>query len=203
MASTLSPVVVEPLGPAVGARIGGVDLRNFPLEDLRRQVAVVQQDNYLFNTTMRDNIRLARPDAGNSDVEAAAREAEIHDFIAGLPQGYDTMVGERGVKLSGGQRQRSAIARAILKDAPILVLDEATSNLDSENERLGRTAIERLMAGRATLVIAHRLSTIRSADQILFIDEGRIIERGSHEELMARPDGAYRSFVELQARGAA
>jgi ATP-binding cassette subfamily B protein len=178
-------------------RIGGLDVRDFPLEDLRRRIAIVQQDNYLFNTSIRDNLCLGWPDAPDAEVEAAARAAEIHDFIVGLPDGYDTVVGERGAKLSGGQRQRIAIARAILKDAPILVLDEATSNLDSENERLVRSAITRLMAGRATIVIAHRLSTIAEAGRVVMLDRGRVVASGRHADL-AGSDEAYTRLIAAQ-----
>jgi ATP-binding cassette subfamily C protein CydCD len=166
--------------------LGGHDLRAFGLDELRRQMALVSQDTYLFNTTVRDNLRIGRPDATEAALIEAASQANAHEFIARLPEGYDTIIGERGVQLSGGQRQRLAIARAILKDAPILILDEATSHLDSENERLVHQALKRLMAGRTTLMIAHRLSTVREADVILVLDEGAIVEHGSHETLMRR-----------------
>ena len=177
--------------------LGGHDLRDFPLEDLRSRIAIVQQDNYLFNTTIRENIRLGKPDATDEEVEEAARLACAHEFIASLPEGYETVVGERGAKLSGGQRQRVAIARALLKDAPILILDEATSNLDSENERAIREGIRQLMKGRTTLVIAHRLSTIVTADRVVVLDDGEVVERGTHEELLAR-EGAYARMIAAQ-----
>jgi thiol reductant ABC exporter CydC subunit len=182
-------------------RIGGVDLRDFPLDDLRRRISVVQQDNYLFNTSILDNIRIGDPDATNDAVEAASRAANIHDFIVGLPDGYGTIVGERGAKLSGGQRQRIALARAFLKNAPILVLDEATSNLDSENEALIKAAVARLMAGRTTLVIAHRLSTIIAADRVVMIDRGQVVASGRHAELVAA-DGPYAQLIAAQRQPA-
>jgi ABC-type multidrug transport system fused ATPase/permease subunit len=182
-------------------RIGGVDLQDFPLDDLRRRISVVQQDNYLFNTSILDNIRIGDPDATNDAVEAASRAANIHDFIVGLPDGYGTIVGERGAKLSGGQRQRIALARAFLKNAPILVLDEATSNLDSENEALIKAAVARLMAGRTTLVIAHRLSTIIAADRVVMIDRGEVVASGRHAELVAA-DGPYAQLIAAQRQPA-
>jgi ATP-binding cassette subfamily B protein len=157
---------------------------------LRRAIAVVPQDPTLFHRTIAENISYARPDATADEIELAARRARAHDFIAKLPQGYRTLVGERGVKLSGGERQRVAIARAFLADAPILVLDEATSSLDVETEREVQAAMEELMVGRTTIVIAHRLSTIRGADRILVFENGAIVEEGRHAELVAR-GGAY------------
>jgi len=180
-------------------RLGGVDLRDFPLDDLRRRIAIVQQDNYLFNTSIGENICLGKPDATVEEIEAAAQAANIHEFILGLPNGYDTMVGERGAKLSGGQRQRLALARAFLKNAPILVLDEATSNLDSENERLTKAAVARLMAGRTTLVIAHRLSTIISADRVVMLDRGQVVASGRHADLVAA-GGPYAQLITAQRR---
>lgn len=164
---------------------------------LRRQVGVVSQEPTLFASTVRDNIRYARPDASEADVIAAAKAANAHEFIAEFPDGYDTLVGERGVRLSGGQKQRVAIARALLKDPRILVLDEATSALDAESEHLVQEALERLMVGRSTLVIAHRLSTVKDADRVLVLDAGRVVEQGNHAELVAR-DGLYRQLVERQ-----
>jgi ATP-binding cassette subfamily B protein len=178
-------------------RLGGLDLRDFPLDDLRRRISIVQQDNYLFNASIRENVKLGVPEATDEQMEVAARAANIHEFIQSLPDGYDTMVGERGAKLSGGQRQRIAIARAFLKDAPILVLDEATSNLDSENERLIRAAVARLMEGRTTLVIAHRLSTIVAADRVVMIDGGQVVASGRHADLAAA-DGPYSHLIAAQ-----
>jgi ABC-type multidrug transport system fused ATPase/permease subunit len=196
--STCVSLLLRFWDPQIGTiRLGGVDLREFPLDDLRRRIAVVQQDNYLFNTSIRENLCIGRPDATQEEIEAAAGAASIHDFIASLPEGYDTIVGERGAKLSGGQRQRLAIARAFLKDAPILILDEATSNLDSENERLIRAAVARLMAGRTTLVIAHRLSTIISADRVVMIESGRVVASGRHADL-AGADGPYAQLIAAQ-----
>ncbi len=181
-----------------GVRLGQYDVRDFPQEDLRRRVAVVSQHTYLFNTTIKENLRLGNPQADEAEIERAARLANIHDFVVSLPQGYDTPVGEMGVKLSGGQRQRLAIARALLKDAPILVLDEATSNLDAETERDIQSAIHRLTQGRTTLVIAHRLSTVVNADEILVMDGGRIVEHGQHAKLLARGGVYARLFARQQ-----
>ena len=184
--------------PSAGAvTLAGRDLRDFPLDRLRAQVSLVSQDTYLFHTTLRDNIRLGQPDAPPDAVEEAARLAHIHGFIARLPAGYDTVAGERGVQLSGGQRQRLAIARALLKDAPVLVLDEATSHLDAINEELIHQALARLVRGRTTLVIAHRLSTIRDADRIVVLDSGAVAEQGAHDELL-RANGLYANLVMTQ-----
>ena len=160
-------------------------------------IAVVHQDTYLFYGTVEENLRLGKPDADHAEIEAAARDANAHEFIMGLPQGYATMIGERGVLLSGGQRQRLAIARAMLKDAPILLLDEATSSLDTESERQVQAALRQLMRGRTVLVIAHRLSTVVDADIIYVVEAGRITEQGSHAELLAR-GGAYARLYALQ-----
>ena len=178
------------------------DLRDFALDHLREQISLVSQDTYLFNTTLRDNIRLGRPDASQEDVEEAAGLAHIHRFISRLPAGYDTAIGERGVQLSGGQRQRIAIARALLKDAPVLILDEATSHLDAINEEMIHQAVARLVQGRTTLVIAHRLSTIRDADRIVVLDSGAIAEQGTHDDLL-RANGLYANLVVTQLVGAA
>jgi ATP-binding cassette subfamily B protein len=177
--------------------LAGHDLRAFKLDDLRRHIALVAQDTYLFNASLWDNLRLGRPDATDDEVLAAARLANVDEFAAALPDGYATPVGERGMQLSGGQRQRVAIARALLKDAPILVLDEATSHLDAVNEAEVRQALARLMHGRTTLVIAHRLSTIRDADRIVVLDAGRVVEEGTHAELLAR-DGLYTHLIAAQ-----
>lgn len=170
---------------------------------LRRQVAIVPQESVLFHRTLADNIAYGRPDATQEEIEHAARLANAHDFIMRLPKGYRTLVGERGVKLSGGERQRVAIARAFLADAPILILDEATSSLDSESEAAIQQAMERLMVGRTAIVIAHRLSTVRALDRILVFDRGRIVEDGPHDALLERGDGHYRRLFERQAGAAA
>src|SRR5690606_6365612 len=164
-------------------RVDGVDVRDVRLADLRQRFAYVEQEPTIFAGTVAENIRFGQPDADMEAVVAAARAALVHDFVSDLPAGYDTVVGERGVRLSGGQKQRLAIARASLRNAPILLLDEATSALDAQSERLVQRALEHLMAGRTTLVIAHRLATIRDADAILVLDGGRIIDRGTHAEL--------------------
>jgi len=179
--------------------IGTHDIRELRLDDLRKLIALVAQDTYLFNASLRENIRLGRPDAADDDVLAAARAANVDEFAQALPEGYDTAVGERGVQLSGGQRQRVSIARALLKDAPILVLDEATSHLDAIAEAEVRSALERLSAGRTTLVIAHRLSTIRAADRIVVLDDGAVVEQGTHAELLAL-DGLYSHLIATQLR---
>lgn len=181
--------------------IDGVDIRDITLESLRRQIAVVAQETYLFNDTVRANIAYGRPDASIEDVEKAARQAFAHDFISQLPNGYDTPTGERGIQLSGGQRQRIAIARAFLRDAPILILDEATSALDAESEREVQLALDRLLENRTALVIAHRLSTIRHADEILVLDQGRVVERGSHQDLAS--GGAIYARLVKASEGAA
>ncbi|WP_374467138.1 ABC transporter ATP-binding protein [Ferrovibrio sp.] len=177
--------------------IDGQDVRAVTLASLRRNVALVSQELTLFDDTIRANIAYGRPEADQNEIEAAARHAAAHDFIMALPQGYDTLVGENGVRLSGGQRQRIAIARAMLRDAPILLLDEATSALDTESERLIQTALGELMRGRTTLVIAHRLSTVIDADVIFVLDHGRLVEQGTHTELLAR-NGAYARLYATQ-----
>ncbi|MCW0232846.1 MAG: lipid A export permease/ATP-binding protein MsbA [Ferrovibrio sp.] len=177
--------------------IDGQDVRDVTLASLRRNVALVSQELTLFDDTIRANIAYGRPEASQAEIESAARHAAAHDFISALPQGYDTVVGENGVKLSGGQRQRIAIARAMLRDAPILLLDEATSALDTESERLIQTALGELMRGRTTLVIAHRLSTVIDADVIFVLDHGRLVEQGSHAELLAR-NGVYARLYATQ-----
>jgi ATP-binding cassette subfamily B protein/subfamily B ATP-binding cassette protein MsbA len=177
--------------------LNGVDLRDLRLRTYRDLLAVVHQDVFLFDGSVRDNIGYGRHDATAAEVEDAARRANAHEFIERLPDGYETFVGERGVKLSGGQQQRLAIARAILADPQILILDEATSNLDTESEQLIQASMATLLAGRTTFVIAHRLSTIHRADLILLMEEGRIVERGTHEELM-RVGGLYHDMVRRQ-----
>ena len=179
--------------------IDGQDIAQVQQASLRSQIAIVQQEPVLFHRTLAENIAYARPDATRAQIEQAARQASAHDFIMALPKGYETLVGERGVKLSGGERQRVAIARAFLADAPILILDEATSSLDSESEALIQRAMERLMAGRTTLVVAHRLSTVRAMDRLLVMDKGRIAEEGNHDALVRRAGGLYRRLLERQA----
>ncbi|MDW7711241.1 MAG: ATP-binding cassette domain-containing protein [Deferrisomatales bacterium] len=182
---------------AGSVRINGRDIREYTVPSLRSAMAVVTQDTFLFNDTVRSNILVGRADAGEEEIVAAAKAAQAHEFIAALPLGYDTPIGERGDLLSGGQKQRLAIARAILRDAPILILDEATSALDSESEKAVQMALQALVQGRTTFVIAHRLSTVRDADQILFLRDGQVVERGTHDELLAR-SGEYARLCELQ-----
>jgi ATP-binding cassette, subfamily B, bacterial MsbA len=179
--------------------LDGIDVRELRLADLRGAIGIVPQDPALFSGTIRENIAYARPGAGDAEVEAAARGAHAHEFIERMPDGYDTVVGERGIKLSGGQRQRVAIARAILKNPAVLILDEATSNLDTESERLIEDALGRLLVGRTTLIIAHRLSTVRRADRLVVLDHGRIVEEGSHAELLER-GGLYARLYQRQFR---
>jgi subfamily B ATP-binding cassette protein MsbA len=178
-------------------RIDGKDVRTIKLDSLRENISIVAQDTFLFNDTVFDNIAYGRPDAKEEEVLAAAKTALAHEFIQALPQGYRTLIGERGLKLSGGQRQRIAIARALLKNAPILILDEATSHLDTESERLVQQALAALMQRRTVLVIAHRLSTIRQANKIVVLDCGRIVETGTHDQLLAHK-GVYYRLHELQ-----
>lgn len=196
--STLVSLIPRFYDPTAGRiLLDGVDLRDWPLRALRAQIGIVPQETQLFSGTIRENIRYGRPEATDDEVEAAARAANAHEFIATFPRGYDTVVGERGIKLSGGQRQRVAIARALLKNPRILILDEATSSLDSESEALVQEALVRLMRGRTTFVIAHRLSTVREADRILVLDDGKIVQEGTHEALLAQ-GGLYRDLYELQ-----
>jgi ATP-binding cassette, subfamily B, bacterial len=197
--STITDLVARFHDPTKGRiLVNGVDIRDYALSTYRDRFALVQQDVFLFDGTIRDNIAYGRRRVTEEEIEGAARRANAHDFIVGLPDGYDTLVGERGVKLSGGQQQRLAIARAILADPEILILDEATSNLDTESEQLIQAALTDLLQDRTTFVIAHRLSTVRRADVILLLDHGRIVEQGTHEELMER-GGLYRDMVVRQS----
>ena len=200
--STLLSLIPRFYDPSAGlVKLDGHDLRDYPLKNLRQQLALVDQNIVLFNATIGENISYGQVDVTRKQIEEAARGANAWEFISKLPQGLDTPIGQAGVMLSGGQRQRITIARALLKNAPILILDEATSALDSESERLIQTALESLKAGRTTLVIAHRLSTIQSADLIVVMHDGRVVEQGTHAELLAR-DGAYASLHRLQFREA-
>jgi len=178
--------------------IDGVDIRHITIASLRQQIGMVTQDTVLFDDSIRGNIAYGSPKATTAQIEAAARAANAHDFITALPAGYGTTIGERGQRLSGGQRQRIAIARAILKDAPILVLDEATSALDTESELLVQEALANLMLNRTSFVIAHRLSTIRRADAIVVLERGNIVEVGQHDDLLSKADGKYASLYQSQ-----
>ena len=199
--TTMTYLIPRLYDPTEGViRIDGHDLRDVTLDSLAAAIGMVTQETYLFHDTIRTNLTYAKIDATQEEIESAARAANIHNFIMDLPDGYDTIVGERGYRLSGGEKQRIALARVILKDPKILVLDEATSHLDSESEALIQEALKRVMAGRTSIVIAHRLSTILAADQILVMDRGKIVERGTHEELLAL-GGLYSQLYETQFRG--
>jgi ABC-type multidrug transport system fused ATPase/permease subunit len=193
--STVAQLLLRFIEPQRGEiRVNGMSLRDMPASNWRKQVAWVSQNPYLFNMSVVENIRLARPDATTDEIVRATQQAHAHKFIQALPQGYDTIIGERGARLSGGQAQRIALARAFLKDAPLLILDEATSNLDPETEVLLQDATGRLMQGRMTLVIAHRLSTVYRADQIVVLDGGRVVETGTHSSLVNQ-NGVYCRLV--------
>ncbi|MGN6553851.1 MAG: ABC transporter ATP-binding protein [Verrucomicrobiota bacterium] len=199
--TTITNLLLRFYDPQNGTvKIGGTDLRNISTKELRDQIALVTQETILFHETIRRNIALGRPEATDAEVEAAARSANAHEFIIQRPEGYDAVVGEKGINVSGGQRQRVAIARAILKNAPILVLDEAPSALDSESERVVQAELEKLMKGRTTLCSAHRLSTVHKADLIVVMSAGRIVETGTHAELLGR-GGVYQRLYELQFNG--
>jgi ATP-binding cassette subfamily B protein len=201
--STITYLIPRLYDPTSGTvRVDGKDLKEVTLESLSDNIGMVTQETYLFYETIRTNLLFANPEASEAEMIAAAKAANIHDFIAGLPEGYDTVVGQRGYRLSGGERQRIAIARVILKDPQILVLDEATSALDSLSEALVQEALQRVMAGRTSLVIAHRLSTILAADRILVMDQGQLVEQGTHAELLAN-GGLYAELYETQFRTAA
>src|SRR5262249_42254065 len=196
--TTMSYLVPRLYDVTAGAvRIDGHDLRDLTLDSLRANVGVVTQDAHLFHDTVINNLRYARPDATDDDIIEACRAARIHDVIASLPDGYDTVVGERGYRLSGGEKQRIAIARVLLKSPRLIILDEATAHLDSETEVLVQQALGEALSNRTSLVIAHRLSTIKAADEILVVDEGRIVQRGTHEQLLAR-GGLYAELYETQ-----
>jgi ATP-binding cassette subfamily B protein len=198
--STLAALALRLHDPTSGAvLLDGHDLRALRLDTLRAHMAVVTQETFLFHSSVQDNLRYGRPGATHAEVEEAARLANIHDVIAALPSGYDTIVGDRGHRFSGGERQRLAIARAILIDPRVLILDEATSALDSTSEALVQAALSTLLRGRTTLVIAHRLSTVRDADRIVVLDEGRIREQGRHDQLLAA-GGLYASLYREQER---
>lgn len=193
--------LIQRLYDVTGGRItvDGIDIREVTQATLRQQIAIVQQEPILFHRSLAENIAYGKPGASREQIVEAAELANAHGFIARLPKGYETMVGERGIKLSGGERQRVAIARAFLSDARVLILDEATSSLDSESELLIQQAMERLMVGRTTIVIAHRLSTVRALDRLLVFDDGKVVEQGTHAELVGKPDGIYRRLFERQA----
>jgi ATP-binding cassette subfamily C protein CydCD len=196
--TTLANLLLRFWDPAQGhILIDGVDLREFELDHLRRRISLVSQDTYLFNDTLRANVALARPEADETAIRKALDQAALAEFVDSLPEGLDTRVGERGVQLSGGQRQRVAIARAFLKNAPTLILDEATSHLDAVSETQVRGALDALMRDRTTIVIAHRLSTVRNADMLVVLENGRVVEIGAHAELIAR-NGLYARLIRRQ-----
>ena len=197
--STMINLLMRFYDPTQGTiELDGVDLRHVKLEDFRRQVGVVLQESYLFPGSIKDNISYGRPDASLEEIIGAAKAANAHDFIVTFPDAYDSYVGERGQRLSGGERQRIAIARAILHNPKILVLDEATASVDTETERMIQEALEKLIDGRTVFAIAHRLSTLRNADRLIVIDDGKIAEMGTHDELLAIEGGIYKKLVNMQ-----
>jgi len=196
--STVFQLLLRFYDPASGRiLLDGVETRKMSLHDLRQRIGIVPQDAVIFSSSALENIRYGKPQASDAEVKAAAQAAFAHEFITALPEGYDTFLGERGVRLSGGQRQRIAIARAMLKNPPLLLLDEATSALDAESERMVQAALESAMQGRTTLVIAHRLATVQKADLIVVLDHGQLVEQGTHAELVAR-GGVYAGLAALQ-----
>lgn len=196
--SSLVSLIPRFYDPSMGSvKIDDVDLRDYRLHDIRQQIGYVLQDTVLFRGTIRDNIAFGRPDASHDEIVEAAKLANAHEFIADMPQGYDSAVGERGMTLSGGQRQRIGIARALIRDSPILILDEPTAALDAQSEHLVMSALQRLMSDRTVLTIAHRLSTIREADKIVVLEDGRVVEEGSHSELL-QLDGRYAELHRIQ-----
>ncbi|HQX58597.1 MAG TPA: ABC subfamily B transporter ATP-binding protein, partial [Burkholderiaceae bacterium] len=196
--STVFQLLLRFYDPQSGSvTLNGVPTRDLALEDLRRHIGIVPQDAVIFSANALENIRYGKPGASDAEVKAAARAAFADEFIGRLPEGYDTFLGERGVRLSGGQRQRIAIARAMLKNPPLLLLDEATSALDAESERMVQAALESAMQGRTTLVIAHRLATVQKANRIIVLDQARVVEQGTHAELVAK-GGVYARLAELQ-----
>jgi len=196
--STIAQLVLRFYDPTSGVILfDGVDMKTLSLQSLRSQMAVVTQETHLFNDTVRANIAYGRPDASLDDVHAAAKAAFAHDFVSALPNGYDTLIGERGARISGGEKQRLSIARSLLKNPPILILDEATSALDTASEQMVQKALDSLLSGRTVLMIAHRLSTVRKADRIIVLEQGKVMESGRHDELI-RLQGKYQRLFEMQ-----
>ncbi len=198
--STITKLLLRFYEPTSGKIIfNETDANQYTSDSIRKKIAVVMQDIALFNTSIRENLQIAKPSATEKEIKKAARLAHADEFITKLPKGYDTLVGERGVKLSGGQKQRIAIARAILKNPDIIILDEATSALDSESEKLVQDSLKKLLKDRSAIIIAHRLSTVRHADEILVLQKGTILQHGSHEELMKDKTGLYKKLVDMQS----